>query len=188
MKLKLLAILVFITVQLSAQKTMELPFYELPENAETYTAGTVAAKQVEALGFRFYHATDNLNEIDLAFKPNDAVRTTGETIKHIYDLSKIILNATLIQPNKKHDTVLAYVELRKQTLINLQKASEILRKTEDLASFKIIFGEKEMPFWNNINGPIADSIWHCGQIASYRRTSGNPINSKVSHFTGTVKD
>lgn len=181
-------IVVFITQIVMSQDQMKLPFYELPANAETYTAGTVAAKQVEALGFRFYHATDNLNEKDLAFKPNDEVRTTKETIQHIYDLSKIILNATLNQPNDRKEDDLSYSELRQKTLLNLDKASSLLRTTKDLGAMKIIFGEKEIPFWNNINGPIADSIWHCGQIASYRRTSGNPINSNVNHFTGTVKD
>ena len=181
-------IVLFITQIVMSQDQMKLPFYELPANAEIFTAGTVAAKQVEALGFRFYHATDNLNEKDLAFKPNDAVRTTKETIQHIYDLSKIILNATLNQSNVKKEESLTYNELRKQTLLNLKQASGLLRATIDLGEMKIIFGEKEIPFWNNINGPIADSIWHCGQIASYRRTSGNPINSNVNHFTGTVKD
>ncbi|WP_375239568.1 hypothetical protein [Aurantibacter sp.] len=182
-----LIIFLFMTI-LNAQREDKLPFYQLPENAETYTAGTVAAKQVEALGFRFYHATENLTEKDLAFKPNDEVRTTGETIQHIYDLSLIIVNATLVKPNSKEKQELSYLELRQQTLLNLEKASILLRNAEDISTFKIVFGDKEIPFWNNINGPIADAIWHCGQIASYRRTSGNPINSKVSHFTGTVKD
>jgi len=183
-----LTLICFLLINIMTAQDQKLPFYELPENASEFTAGTVAAKQVEALGFRFYHATVNLTEKDLQFKPNDEVRTTGETIKHIFDLSKIILNATLNQPNDRVDVDFSYQELRKQTLLNLKQAADILRKTEDLNTLKIIFGENKMPFWNNINGPIADSIWHCGQIASYRRMSGNPINPKVSHFTGTVKD
>jgi hypothetical protein len=183
-----LIVVFFITFFLSAQTEAKLPFYELPENAENFTAGTVAAKQVEALGFRFYHASEKLTEKDLAFKPNAEVRTTGETIQHIYDLSLIIVNATLVKLNSKDKKALTYLELRAETLLNLEKASVLLRASEDISTFKIIFGDKEIPFWNNINGPIADAIWHCGQIASYRRTSGNPINSKVNHFTGTVKD
>ena len=126
----------------------KLPFYELPENAETYTAGTVAAKQVEALGFRFYHATDNLTDKDLAFKPTDEVRTTLETIQHIYDLSLIIVNATLVKSNSKEKQEMSYKELRQQTLLNLEKASLLLRASENISDFKIVFGEKEIPFWN----------------------------------------
>ena len=187
MKLKLIIATLCLAFQLNAQEDMKLPFYELPANAEQFTAGTVAAKQVEALGFRFHHATDNLNEKDLVFQPNEEVRTTQETIQHIYDLSKIIMNATLNKANDNTKEDLSYSELRKATLLNLKKASKILRENKDLSTLKIIFGENKMPFWNNINGPIADAIWHCGQIASYRRTSGNPINPNVRHFTGTVK-
>jgi len=76
---------------------------------------------------------------------------------------------------------------RKQTLINLKTAADILRVSDDISQFKILFGEREIPFWNNVNGPISDAIWHCGQIASFRRNSGNPINPNVNHFMGTVK-
>ena len=54
-------------------------------------------------------------------------------------------------------------------------------------SFKIIFGDKAYPFWNAINGPIADALWHCGQIVSFRRSSGNPFPKGVSVFTGKVR-
>jgi len=179
-------LLVLFLLNIVNAQEQKLPFYELPESPQKFTAGTVAAKQVEALGFRFYHATENLTSKELDFKPNDEARTTKETIKHIYELSKIVLNATLNAPNINDDTYHTYSDLRAQTLFNLKKASEILRETEDLNNLAIIFGEHKMPFWNIINGPVADAIWHCGQIASFRRQSGNPINSKVNHLTGTV--
>ena len=171
-------------------QTEELPYYEIPEYSEQYTAGTVAARQVDALGFRFYWATNNLNEKDLAYKPNDSVRTSGETVKHIYDLSVIIVNSTLKKPNNrsKDQPELSLEELRKQTLVNLKTAADILRESHDISEYKIIFGKREIPFWNNINGPIADAIWHCGQIASFRRTSGNAINPNINQFTGKVKN
>jgi uncharacterized damage-inducible protein DinB len=179
-------LLALVCINLLSAQQEKLPFYELPENPEKFTAGTVVAKQVEALGFRFYHATENLSSKDLKYSPSEGTRTIEETMTHIYDLSKIVLNAVLNMPNKKEDVNLDYSDLREQTLINLKKASEILREAEDLNEFQIIFGDNKTPFWNAINGPIADAIWHCGQIASYRRSSGNPINSKVNHFKGTV--
>jgi hypothetical protein len=42
------------------------------------------------------------------------------------------------------------------------------------------------PFWNAINGPLSDAIWHTGQIASNRRASGNPFNSKAQVFLGKL--
>ncbi|WP_204345606.1 hypothetical protein [Psychroserpens algicola] len=166
----------------------QLPYYEVPEYSKEFTAGTVAARMVDALGFRFYWSSEGLSENDLAFKPNADVRSTGETIDHILSLSYIIVNSTLQKGNDKVDTSkLTYEDKRKQTLLNLKTAADILRTSDDISEYKIIFGEREIPFWNQINGPIADAIWHCGQLASFRRSSGNPINSNVNHFRGTVK-
>ncbi len=177
------------SIVIQAQTEEQLPYYEVPEYSETFTAGTVAARLVDALGFRFYWASEGLSDKDLEYKPNEEVRSTAETIEHILDLSYIIVNSTLKKANGKVDmTEMTYAKKRAQALINLKTAADILRQSEDISQFKIIFGEREVPFWNQINGPIADAIWHCGQIASFRRTSGNPINPKVSHFTGTVKE
>ena len=173
---------------LTAQENKELPYYQVPDYSEEFTAGTMAARMVDALGFRFYWASDNLREKDLAYKANEDGRSTEETIKHIYDLSKIIVNSTLKQPNDRSVEDLSYLELRAKTLSNLKTASDILRESDDISQYKIIFGEQEIPFWNQVNGLIADSIWHCGQLVIYRRATGNPINPKVNHFTGKVSE
>lgn len=167
----------------------KLPYYEVPEYAEEFTAGTMAARMVDALGFRYYWASKDLNEKDLAYRLNEKGRTTAETINHIYELSIIIVNSTLQKPNSRGDKVeMTYKEKRTATLNNLKKASDILHVSNDISQFKIIFGEQKIPFWNQINGPIADAIWHCGQIAVYRRVTKNPINPKVNHFTGKIRN
>ena len=191
MKNTIIILVLLITTVISAQESEEnvkLPYYELPESSEKFTAGTVAARQVDALGFRFYWASEGLGEEDLAYKPSDSVRTSMETVQHIYDLSLIVLNSTLKKANSRADnSEISFDDLRKQTLLNLKKAADILRTSEDISQYKIIFGKREIPYWNNINGPISDAIWHCGQLASFRRITGNPINTKVNHFSGTVK-
>lgn len=185
----LICLITFNTITSQVNLDEELPYYELPDYPETFTAGTVAARMVDALGFRYYWASDGLTENDLIYKPIDDVRSTGATIDHILNLTYVIVNSTLKQENSKNDlSHLTFQEKRKQTLFNLQIAADILRASEDISQFKIIFGENEIPFWNNVNGPIADAIWHCGQIASFRRSTGNPINPKVDHFNGSVKD
>ncbi|WP_040279827.1 hypothetical protein [Psychroserpens damuponensis] len=186
-----LVITVFISTMGFAQDISEvnIPYHNIPEYSKEFTAGTMAARMVDALGFRFYWASAGLTEKDLAFKPNDDVRSTAETIDHILDLSYIIVNSTLKVANEGVDkSTMTYADKRKQALINLKTAAEILRTSDDISQYKIIFGENEIPFWNQVNGPIADSIWHCGQLASYRRISGNPINPNVNHFRGTVKE
>lgn len=190
MKQTILTLMLLFSIVIQAQTTDELlPYYEVPEYSDKFTAGTVAARLVDGLGFRFYWASEGLSDKDLEYKPCEEARSSAETINHILDLSYIIVNSTLKKANEKVDTSgMTYSEKRKQTLLNLKTAADILRSSDDISQYKIIFGEREIPFWNQINGPIADGIWHCGQMASFRRTSGNPINPNVSHFTGTIKE
>lgn len=176
------------------EKSDKLPYYEVPEYTNEYTAGSVVARMVDGLGFRFRWATENLREEDLNYKPNENSRTIEETIDHILGLSRVIVNSTLkIKTDfTKEKPVLSNAEKRRETLENLKRASDILINATDLATHKIEFvyanGSAEYPFWNQINGPIADAIWHSGQIASFRRSSGNSISPKVQFLQGTIKD
>ena len=185
-------LLVFISFGMQSQTKLktELPYYEIPDYPESFTAGSVAARMLDGLGFRYYWATEGLRIEDLAFRPNDMARTTAETIDHIYGLSQVIVNATLNKSNDNNNQSLemSFEEKRKQTLQNIKTAADILRTSDDISQFKLIFGTREFPFWNNLNGPIEDAVWHCGQIVSFRRSSGNPYNSKASVFTGKVKN
>ncbi len=190
MKKSIFVLAIFLTTISFSQETSKnkLPYYEVPEYPKEFTAGTVAARMVDGLGFRFYWATDSLTQKDLAYKSSPEGRTSEETIRHIYNLSQVIVNSTLKQPNSRANESLSYVELRAKTLNNLKTAADILRESDDISQYKIIFGERELPFWNQLNGPIADALWHCGQIVSFRRASGNPINPKVSFLNGKVRD
>ena len=179
------------TISLKAQDKNELPYYEIPEASKEYTAGAIASRMIDGLGFRYYWATEGLREKDLKFKPNDEARASEQTINHILDLTKVILNSTLKIPNEGGKTSeLTFDEKRRKTLENLEKASNILRKSKDISEFTIIFkrGDKvtKLPFWNQINGPISDALWHTGQIVSFRRSSGNPLPKGVNFLTGKV--
>ena len=197
MKLRFLGfiLLIFTFMNSFAQQKENTPYYyQIPDEPENYTAGTVAARLVDGLGFRYFWATEGLRDIDLNYRPNDSAKTALETINHIYNLSKVIVNATKKTANDftVKQPVLTYREKRNKTLENIRAASEILKKAsaEDLQSFKIIFkgnnGTTEYPFWNNLNGPIADAIWHTGQVVLLRRSSGNPFNGNVSLLKGEL--
>tara|TARA_R110001583_G_scaffold41775_1_gene132848 strand:- start:746 stop:1345 length:600 start_codon:yes stop_codon:yes gene_type:complete len=189
---RFLLIFILISFQMQSQTDMKssLPYYEIPDYPESYTAGSVAARMLDGLGFRYYWATEGLRAEDLAFRPNEDARTSAETIDHIYGLSQIIVNATMKKANGGDikETEMTFEEKRKATLENIKTAADILRNSDDISQFKLIFGEREFPFWNNINGSIEDAVWHCGQIVSFRRSSGNPYNSKASVFTGKVRE
>jgi hypothetical protein len=177
---------------MSAKSQDPLPYYEVPEYPESYNAGTVAARIIDGLGFRFYWATEGLRSEDLAYKPSTEARSSEETIDHIYGMSKMIVNATQALVNKRTEDTLSFEVKRERALRNLKTASDILKQTDNLDAMKIVFenpnGRMEYPFWNHLNGPIADCIWHVGQIVTFRRSSGNPIAANVSFFNGKVKE
>jgi len=183
--------------QLHAQTdSLGLPYYQIPEYPADFQSGNVLSRMIDGLGYRYYWASEGLREEDLAYKPSELGQTPLEVLDHLHGLSIMILNATAQKPNIRpvDRPTLSYEEMRKRTLHNFKSASELcLGKSDaEVAEIKIIFqrGDKisEFPLWNLINGPIADAIYHTGQIVSYRRTTGNPMNPKVSVFSGKNRE
>ncbi len=168
-----------------------LPYREIPSASEKFTAGTMAARVVDGLGFRYYWATEGLRDSDLAFKPSADARSSQETLEHIYEMSTLLLHVSQHQANEGEvDVKLPFAELRKRTLDNLKNTSDLLRKINDsdFKTLNVIFKTKdktyEYPFWHIINGPVEDCIWHVGQVVSFRRSSRNPLADKVDFFMG----
>jgi uncharacterized damage-inducible protein DinB len=188
--LSLIFISILIMSHQSFSQNTELPYYEIPDYPEQYSAYTVAARFVDGLGFRYYWATEGLTEEELDYKPAEDVRTIGETIEHIYGLSRTLVNAPQAKLNSASNESLKLNELRKRTLENIQKASELIKagKGEDMDGYRVLFGTEgnttEYPFWNMMNGPIEDAIYHTGQVVAFRRAAGNPIPSGVRMLTG----
>lgn len=192
--LRLLVSMMCLTCMLSISRAQEisLPYHHLSNGSDRYTAGSLASRMVDGLGFRFYWATEGLRPEDLQFKPSKDARTSRETIEHIYSMSFMIMNATTGTVNTDQPTDLSFEDLRRKTLENLKAASEKLLSSsdEDLRKYTAKFkrGDQtiERPFWNLVNGPIEDCVWHVGQVVTFRRSSGNPLPEKVNFFTGTV--
>ena len=196
MKLYFSLLVILVTSLTLAQETMNetLPYYKIPEAPTSYTPGTVVSRMIDGLGFRYYWATEGLTDENLSYKPSEESRTIAETMDHLYGLSRTIVNSA---KKKATDFTVASEELtsiekRKRTLENFKTASELFRVSENLEEHKVVFirknGKAEFPFWNQINGPIEDAVWHAGQIVMMRRAAGNPFNSKVSVFTGNIRD
>jgi hypothetical protein len=199
-KLTLLAFLLLSAISLLAQNnpkmTSTLPYREIPAYPESYSAESVVARMIDGLGFRFYWATEGLRPEDLAFRPTPESRSSEETIDHILGLSTIVLNALKNQPNVRsgeETSPLTFEVKRKKTLEVLQEASNLLKQADTkLDNHSMVFqngtNKTEFPFWNLINGPIADALWHVGQVVTFRRSSGNPFNGKASVLTGKVRE
>ncbi|WP_228850899.1 DinB family protein [Aegicerativicinus sediminis] len=188
---KLAALFLFPIIVYSQRANEQLPFREISDYPEVYSAESVVTRLIEGLGFRFYWATETIKDEDLLYKPSESGRSFGDTVNHIYSLSNVILNGVLSQPNSGSAEELSFEAKRKAVLLNLQKAIDVINEGKKLDEMKTVFpssnGTNEFPFWNQINGPISDAIWHCGQLVVMRRASGNPIPSGPSFFNGKVR-
>lgn len=179
-----------------SEKLTALPFHQIPDAPDHYSAETVAARTIDGLGYRYYWATKDLRPEDLEYRIGEDSRTIGETLQHMFGLSTTIVNGVTGKANggSEKPMEMTWEEKRAMTLHNLKMTSDILRNAKEgsLEDFKIVFqrGEKSTsyPFWNMINGPVADAIWHAGQIVMMRRAAGNPLPPGVSVFTGKTKE
>lgn len=174
----------------------QLPLAEIPPAPEMANSGNVIARMVQGLGYRYYWASKDLREIDLAYRPTEEASSSFETLKHIYGLAEVIHNTALSQSSQRPlaNAPKAYNSLRAQTLAHLEEASRLFlaKSAEEVAQMEVIFqrGEKHyrFPIWNLLNGPLADAIYHTGQVVSFRRTTGNPLQKGVNVFIGKTKE
>ena len=169
--------------------------YSRIKNAPTaYSSGNILSRFIDALAFRYYWATEELREEDLQFSPSEGAMSCQQTLEHMVWLSVMIKNAlTGAKSNRainKDFKEMAFTELRSTFLTHIELASEVARskKESELEGLEVVIqsNDKEFtyPLWNMINGPIADALYHTGQIVSFRRASGNPIPKGVNHLTG----
>ncbi len=185
----------FVSVMISAT-AQELPFKEIPAAPDDFSSGSIVARMIDGLGYRYYWATEGLNSADITYKPSEESRDVESTVRHILSLSKTILNGCRGEPNLRLEDLsgLSFTEMRMLTLQNLQNArNEMLSKTgEEVGDLSLVFtngaNSTSFPFWNMINGPISDAIYHTGQIVLMRRVAGNPIDSGVNVLTGKTRN
>ncbi len=191
----LLIIITSIPSMSQNQNKYEDFFKDISIHTKGADAKDLLIHMIDGLGFRFYWATEGLRPEDYDYKNSEDSRTCGETIEHIRDLSIMILAACKginknglvlvssgINPeNDKNDILKLLYEAREYLYLN----------TVDVKDIQIVLsrpdGESIFPVWNLIHGPISDAIWHTGQIATFRRASGNPISTKISHLLGKVR-
>ncbi len=188
-----LALLLAMSISTKAQVMDTLPFFTIPDYPQEYTASTVIVRLIEGLGFRYHWASEGLTDKDLSYSPSEGGRTALETLEHIHSLARTTHLTIKGLPIEKSSDTLTYTQLRAETLGFLDEARRLLLDPDfacEQHSVTFKRGEKESsyPMWHLINGQIADAIWHVGQIVSFRRSSGNPLNPKVNVFTGKLRE
>ena len=200
MRFFLSPIIFLLALPLVAQQTVPppvagVPYYQIPDFPDTATGPNVLARSIDALGYRYYWATEGLRPEDIAYAPGNDGQDMARLIDHLYGLSETILNTALNQPNVRPLAVqeLPWEAKRLQTLLNLQRASDTFKALppERLGEHQLIFqrGERTAAFsiWTLINGPLADALYHTGQVVSFRRSAGNPMHPAVNVFLGKTE-
>ena len=170
------------------------PFYKIPDSPATISCVNIITRMLQGLGFRYHWATKGLRNKDLDYRPTDSAKNCLETLKHIYILVEIINAATQnkisVRPAPIENIPNEFEILREITLNRIKESCVLFESMtlDELELLKIKFNRggvfSEFPVWNLINGPISDAIYHVGQIVSFRRTSGNPIEKGVNVFLG----
>ena len=187
----LITLIFLFTLSINAQtdkKEIDLPFSEIGEYPADFSQANIISRMIEGLGYRYYWATKSLTENDLNYKSSEDARSTIQIIEHIYSLTMMISSSFEKKEFKFTSVTYNYDELRTKTLLKLKYIHDELRSNPDFSQLFIKFergGTKmEFPFWNQINGPISDALWHCGQVVMNRRSSGNPLQPGVNVFVG----
>ncbi len=189
-------VLVLYYIYMSSQAiSQELPFRQIPDYPASMNEATVLARFVEGLGYRYYWATEGLREQDMSFKPSPDARSTRETIEHLFGLARFTLytvRGDTIAFGREYESA-SFEELRSQTLEMLAEASRLLRM-ENYEASPINFppaadgSSRSIPYWHLMNGPVSDALYHTGQVVSFRRSSGNPMNPNVNVFMGKTAE
>ena len=191
-KLILLLLIPFVSFGQIDEQEFSPPFSDISEYPSEFSQANIVSRMIEGLGYRYYWASKSLRETDLEYKSSEDARSTLEIIKHIYSLTNMISSSFKNQQYEFSDVNYSYKELREKTLLNLEYIHEQLKLNPDFSKLKIRFERggnmMEFPFWNQINGPISDALWHCGQVVMNRRASGNPLQSGVNVFIGKTSD
>jgi len=173
-----------------------LPYVMIENYPDDYSANSILLRMIDGLGYRYYWATEGLRPEDIAYEPGNDGASCKKLITHLHGLSEVVHNAIRQVPNDRSVSLpeMDFVEYRKHTLHNLKAASDLLRNNKDIkleectVKFKRQDQVSESSFWHLINGPLADAIYHTGQVVSYRRTTGNPVNPLMNVFMGKNRE
>ena len=157
----------------------EPPYYKMPESPQDCTPHSILLRFIDALGFRYYWATEGLKDHEYEYRPSPDSRSMKELLLHIKGLVNTI---DVSFGGKTHEMKkdLKPCEIRRETLYTIFEARKKLLKMSSkklrTCSMYSSYYDREFPIWNVINGPICDAITHVGQLNSWRRLEGNPIH------------
>lgn len=159
-------------------------FDDISSPSLDFTAGGVLARMVEGIGFRLRWAVDGLRAEDVDFTPSSECMTIRGLVEHIFGMMAWV--DSVIDGPPREDPPSEFEALCEATLERLRSLREKFAQMseDDLKQVRLRRANgNKYPLWNAINGPLADSLTHVGQINMWRRLNGNPVK-RVNWFEG----
>ena len=161
-------------------------FQSLPATPSSSSSGAILSRFIVAIGFRYQIATKGLTQNEIEFRPVKGSMNMLELLDHIYKVltwayKAFDKNAKLEIPSNTFDD---YQERTLQVCQSFRKRLEEM-SDEEIEQTEVYLKriDTTFSFWYLINGPISDVLTHIGQINSWRRIAGNPVD-RISPFTG----
>jgi hypothetical protein len=161
-------------------------FHTIPPVPSEVRGATAIARMVDGLGFRYRWSLEGLNDDFLGFRPSPDSMNVNELLVHIHFLATRV-HACFVEEKEISLRSASLQDIKNETLeiLHIVREQLVNMSDEELAQRKVIrkAGNIEFPFWNFINGPVADALTHVGQINTWRRIAGYPP-VKADVFTG----
>lgn len=161
-------------------------YQQLPAPPDSVSIGTILARLIDTIGFRFHMATEGFTENEVAFRPVEGSMNVMELMKHMYQV--LFFAYSCFDQEARYDRSLAsFADFRQAILETCTTFQARLQhmSDEEIAAVTVYLKRNDTayPVWYLINGPIGDVLTHVGQLVSWRRIAGNPI-ARISPFTG----
>ena len=164
---------------------MKSMFNELPSPPIEFSVASVLVRFIDAIGFRFFLATKGLKDTEFDFRPVEGSMNMLELLDHMHKVLRWAYKACGGLSENAHPSIgPEYVTSFLDLCMDFKEVVSRMND-EQLQAITIYLKRTDSQYslWYLINGPLADVMTHIGQINSWRRMAGNPIDS-ISPFTG----
>ena len=167
---------------------MQNPYHQIPDIPKSATATNIIVRLLDGLAFRYKWSLEGIDDGFMNFKPSDDSMDVDKLLTHIYGLAVRTYNCFTPDELSYQIEYNSIESVKNNTIDIIQKTRDYLinASDEELINMNMVHraSNTSHPFWYAINGPIADALTHVGQIASWRRIYGSPIQ-KANVFFGT---
>lgn len=146
--------------------------FSIPPHPEEINAQNILVRLVDTIKFRFQLSIMDLTVADYDYKINPTGKSLGELLTHIYKLQ--VTTLTALHPEHLYPANSPIETITDDTILILNSMRLKLLNIKEASDFEKI-NLQGLSFWNLINGPLADTLTHIGQVNIIKRALVKPI-------------